>query len=299
MINQGLWKPKRKKERKIYQRRTRRSCFGELLQADGSPHDWFEGRGDKCTLLHFVDDATSKITAGKFFPTETTNGYLDVLEEQIQSYGRPLSLYSDKHSIFKINREQVKEGTNQTHFNKVLEELNIEHICAHSPQAKGRIERANATLQDRLVKEMRLKGISSIEEGNAFLPEFIADYNQRFGKAPKDLEDAHRPLGAEDDLEVIFAQKTIRKLSKNLTFQHKGALYQLETKSPNRIRKTHVQIIERRGKPIDVEIGGIVYKYTEWRDVAYKGPQVLDAKELEGHWRSLGKTKPKRNHPWR
>ena len=163
--------------------------------------------------MHFVDDATSRITAGKFFPAETTESYLQVLEQQLTLHGRPLGFYSDKHSIFKVNREEVK-GTGETHFNKVLKKLGIEHICAHSPQAKGRIERANGALQDRLVKEMRLKGINHIEEANAFLPEFIEDYNKRFGKIACCPDDAHRPLRAEDDLETIFARKATRKLSK-------------------------------------------------------------------------------------
>lgn len=169
MIEEGLWKSKSKKTRKIYQRRTRRSRFGQLLQGDGSHHDWFEGRGEKCALLLFVDDATSKITAAKFFPAETTQGYLEILEQHLQKHGRPGSLYVDKHSIFRINRDEVKKGDYATHFGRVLKELDIELIYAHSPQAKGRVERANGTLQDRLVKEMRLKQISDIEGGNAFL----------------------------------------------------------------------------------------------------------------------------------
>lgn len=197
MIAQELWEPKKRKERKIYQRRARRSRFGELLQGDGSVHDWFEERGPKCSLVHFVDDATSKITAGKFFPAETTKSYLEVLQQQLSFHGRPLGFYSDKHSIFKMNRD-VK-GSGETHFNKVLKKLGIEHICAHSPQAKGRIERANGTLQDRLVKEMRLKGINNMEDDNAFLPKFIEDYNKRFGKIACCLKDAHCPLRAVDD----------------------------------------------------------------------------------------------------
>ena len=169
---------------------------------------------------------------------------------------------------------------------RFLRELDIELICAHSPQAKGRIERANGTFQDRLVKEMRLRGISSIEEGNAYLPEFIEAYNKQFGKIAFEQEDAHRPLPAQDDLDRIFAGKTSRKLSKDLSFQYKRTLYQIETKTPNRIRKTHVEIIDKIGSPIEVEIDGKSYEYKKWEDVAYRRPAVLDAKELESKWRS-------------
>ena len=177
MIQEGLWKSRKKSERRVYQRRERRSRFGELLQGDGSHHDWFEGRGEKCCLLIFIDDATSRLTAGLFFPGKTTEGYLEILEQHLKRYGRPLGLYVDKHSIFRVNYKEVSKGEAETHFGRVLRELEIRLICANSPQAKGRVERANETLQDRLVKEMRLQGISDIEEANRFLPRFIEDYN--------------------------------------------------------------------------------------------------------------------------
>jgi hypothetical protein len=141
LIAEGLWKSKRKKESRVYQRRTRRSRFGELLQGDGSPHDWFEGRGGKCTLLQFVDDATGKTTTAQFSQAETTNDYLFLLEMHLKRYGRPLSLYVDKHSVFRVNREEIKKGVGITHFGRVVKDLEIELICAHSPQAKGRVER--------------------------------------------------------------------------------------------------------------------------------------------------------------
>ena len=153
-IEEGLWKPKRKKEVKVYQRRTRRSRFGELLQGDGSPHDWFEERGERCTLLQFVDDATSKTTMALFVPTETTEGYLELLRAHLLKYGRPMGLYVDKHVIFRVNREELQKGNGITHFGQVLKDLGIELICANSPQAKGRVERKNGFFQDRLIKEM-------------------------------------------------------------------------------------------------------------------------------------------------
>ncbi len=249
MIEEGLWKNKKQKMVRIYQRRVRRGRFGELLQGDGSSHAWFEERGERCTLVIFVDDATSRITAGRFVPAETTEAYQEILEEHLGNYGRPLGLYVDKHSIFRTSRGDGSVKEKETHFGRILRELDIELICANSPQAKGRVERANGVLQDRLIKEMRIKKISCIEEANCFLPEFIKEYNEKFGKPPRDLESAHRPMRQEDDLERIFARRSIRKLSKDLSFQYGGHSYQIQTESPNRFRSTHVDVLERPGKP--------------------------------------------------
>ena len=298
MIAEGLWKAKAKKDRKVYQRRVRRSRFGELLQGDGSRHAWFEGRGEECTIVIFVDDATSQLTAGKFVPAETTNAYQEILEEHLQKYRRPLGLYMDKHSIFRVSREVSGAKEGQTHFARVLKELDIELICAHSPQAKGRVERANGILQDRLIKEMRLRGISTIEEANRYLPLFIEKYNRKFGKEPRDQEDAHRKLRDGDNLERIFARRATRKISKNLSFQYGGTFYQIEPNQPNRFRPTFVNILERPGKPILIEAGGREYPYSEWKSEQEK-PKVLDSKELEAHWPSQLKKKPGKHHPWR
>jgi hypothetical protein len=196
MIEAETLRPKKRKEQKIYQRRTRRSRFGELLQGDGSPHAWFDDRREKCNLVQFVDDATEKTTVAKFVTTETTNGYIEILNEHLKKYGRPLALYVDSHGIFRVTREEIKKGAGITHFGKVLKELDTELICANSPQEEGRAERRNGVLQDRLIKEMRLRGISTMEEGNAFLPGFLADFNKRFRVEAATPEDAHRPLRA-------------------------------------------------------------------------------------------------------
>ena len=254
MIEEGLWEAKALKDRKIYQRRVRRSRFGELLQGDGSRHAWFEGRGEECTIVIFVDDATSRLTAGRFVPAETTVAYQQILEEHLGKYGRPIALYVDKHSIFRTSRENSGAKESETHFGRVLRELDIELICAHSPQAKGRVERANGVLQDRLIKEMRMRKISTIEEANQYLPTFIEEYNQKFGKEPRDPEDAHRPMQEGDDLERLFARRTVRRLSKSLSFQYEGVFYQIIPTLPNRFRSTHVNILERSGKPILVEV---------------------------------------------
>jgi len=299
MIEEGLWTANRKREQRVYQRRPRRSRFGELLQADGSPHDWFEGRGEKCCLIHFIDDATSKITGAKFLPTETGDGYLDCLYQHLIKYGIPLGLYTDKHSIFRVNKEEIKKGVGITHVGRILKELGVQLICAHSPQAKGRIERSNGVLQDRLIKEMRLAGIKTIEEANAFLPGFLESHNKRFEKLAASPEDAHKALKSKRDLEKIFARRVQRKLSKNLTFQYQGVLYLIETKTPNRLRHTAVTVFISNDKKITVECEGKVLKHKIWEERAYEQPPILDSKELAVAWVDKKQKKPSKHHPWR
>lgn len=295
----GLWTQRKRRKVKIHQRRTRRSCFGEMLQGDGSPHDWFEGRDEKCCLILFVDDATSRITDGKFFPTETTEAYIECLQHHLKRYGRPVSIYVDKHSVFRVNREEAKKGTMITHFGRILKDLGIELICAHSPQAKGRVERKNGVLQDRLVKEMRIASIKNIEEANAFLDTYFEAHNRKFGKEPACKEDAHRPLRESDKLDRVFARHETRKLSKDLTFQYKTILYQLKTETPNRLRYATVDIFWRPRQPIEVEYQGKLLEFIPWRETAYEQPKILDAKELEMAWKLREIKKPSMNHPWR
>ena len=300
LIAEGLWKSKRKKESRVYQRRTRRSRFGEILQGDGSPHDWFEGRGEKCTLLQFVDDATGKTTTARFAPTETTNAYLSLLEMHLKRYGRPIGLYVDKHSVFRVNREELKKGVGITHFGQVLKDLEIELICANSPQAKGRVERKNGLFQDRLIKEMRLNNINTIEEANAFLPQFLNKINIKFGKEPSNPEDAHRLLRKELDLKKIFARKETRKLSKDLTFQYKGILYMIQTKTPNRLKHATVDVLSTQEEPIEVYYNGNKLSYKKWAETLYEKPKILDSKEIaSNNWLNKNQIRPKKYHPWR
>lgn len=226
MIAEGLWQVRGRHEARIHPSRPRRPAVGELVQIDGSPHDWFEGRGPRCTLIVFVDDATGRLLALRFAPAETTEAYMATLRDYLAEHGRPVALYSDKHSIFRINAADC-EGE-RTQFTRALHTLDIEPIHANTPQAKGRVERANQTLQDRLVKELRLAGIDDIDAANAFLPGFLAQYNARFAKAPQAAEDAHRPvLHAEAELDLILSRHHTRKLSKNLTCQFEGREYQV------------------------------------------------------------------------
>lgn len=191
--------------------RERRARFGEMIQIDGSPHDWFEGRGEYCTLLVFIDDATGKLTQLRFMPAETTRGYMGMLHDHILAHGVPIALYSDKPSIFRINARGADPEA-ETQFSRAARELGIECIHAHSPQAKGRVERANQTLQDRLVKEMRLAGINDRDSANVWLPGYIEKYSWRFAVEPKDASDAHLscPGTAETLLRTLSVQTTQR-----------------------------------------------------------------------------------------
>lgn len=183
MIEVDLWSPKCKRHQRNHPMRERRPCVGELVQIDGSPHDWFEGRAAKCTLIVFIDDATSQLLDLQFSPSETTEAYMTSLRRYLKRYGRPVALYSDRHSVFTVNMKDTQSGEQLTQFGRALKTLDIEGIQANSPQAKGRVERANQTLQDRLIKEMRLAGINNMEEGNAFLLEYMKKHNQKFAVA--------------------------------------------------------------------------------------------------------------------
>ena len=230
-IEHGLWKPKRRQQKRLFQLRERRPRFGELIQIDASPHDWFEGRAERCALIVFIDDATSRLTALQFAPCETTAAYLAAVKTHVLAHGTPLAFYSDRHGIFRVNAKDARSGDGLTAFGRVAQRLDIEAIHAQTPQAKGRVERANQTLQDRLVKEMRLKGISSIEAAQGFVPEFMASWNKRFEKPPRNTEDAHRPWNkGTEALDEALAKREDRSLSKALTFSSAGQLYCIKTK---------------------------------------------------------------------
>ena len=255
MIEAGLWKGRSRKKARIHQSRQRRSCFGELVQIDGSHHDWFEGRGPRCCLIVFIDDATSRLVGLGFFEGETTKAYMEVARAQFRKYGRPIAYYSDKDSVFTVNREQcVDRLLKDTQFQRAMRTLHIELINAHSPQAKGRVERANKTLQDRLVKELRLRDISDIATANAYLPEFMEEYNARFSIEAFDGTDKHRPLlQNEGELSRILSIHATRKLTKNLEFSFENIIYQIVTETTGyRLRGKEVTIIQHLGGTMEV-----------------------------------------------
>lgn len=230
MMRAGLWRAKRGAGARVHAMRERRPRRGELIQIDGSPHDWFEGRAPRCCLLVFIDDATGELMALRFVDAETTLGYMGLLEEHVLTHGLPAAIYSDRHSIFQNSKGDHKSSDGPTQFGRALEDLGIDGIQANSPQAKGRVERANQTLQDRLVKEMRLQGISDQEAANAWLPQFIRAFNRRFAVAAAVPHDAHVPYtGTAAALRRILSVHTERSLSSNLSCQFRGLLYQVDT----------------------------------------------------------------------
>ena len=204
MIAERLWKPKKARKVVTHQMRERRACYGELVQIDGSPHDWFEGRVPSCSSLVFIDDATGKLGQLSFVKSESFFSYSQAAREYFERHGKPVAFYSDKHGIFRVNQPASGKTEALTQFGRAMQQLDIQIICAHTPQAKGRVERVNQTLQDRLPKELRLRGISTWEAGNAYLPEFIMDFNRRFAVQPRSDNDAHRPLTDQDDLDQIL-----------------------------------------------------------------------------------------------
>ena len=306
MIAEGLWQPKKGSQISVHPMRCRRACFGEMIQIDGSPHDWFEGRGERCTLLVFIDDASSSLIQLRFVPTETTLGYMRVLHDHILAHGVPVALYSDKHSIFRINARDAEVDA-ETQFSRAARELGIESIHAHSPQAKGRVERANQTLQDRLVKEMRLVGINDMDSANDWLAQghYISDHNRRFAVMPKEVTDAHqRYAGTPEALRHTCSVQTTKTLSKNLACQHQNQLLQVATTGTGLgLRGAKVTLHEHFDGSKELFWKQRKLDYTVL-DKPLRQSSVADGKTVNARVdqaiirRNTGH-KPASNHPWR
>lgn len=249
MIVAKLHRPRPQAQWPVHQPRERRQCYGELVQIDGSPHDWFEGRAPSCSLLLFVDDATGRWQWGSFVAAETTLAYMAAIRGYSLAYGKPRAFYSDRHSIFRINSKNlVSAEGGHTQLARALQELGVQLICAHSPQAKGRIERGFQTAQDRLVKEMRLAGINDWTEGNAFLPAYLEQINRQFAVAPQAPHDLHQPVTTKAQVHALTSALTVqeqRKLGQQLTCSLHNTIYQLQpTSYARRLRGVKVDIQE-------------------------------------------------------
>ena len=283
MIQEHLWKAHHHKNVVIHTYRERRSCVGELVQLDGSPHRWFEDRAGPCTLLAYIDDATSQIMDGAFVDYEGTFTLFAATEQYLTTHGKPVSLYVDKHSTYRINRqatveEELKDFLPQSQFGRAMEQLRIGLICANSPQAKGRVERLFETLQDRLVKELRLEGISDKTEGTRyFLEVYIPKHNAKFAVLPKDPINMHRVLLPSDDLSRIFTVQTARHVSKALVVQYKNTRYQLDTRGAYRYLLKKQQILVEENK---AEV--LVFRYKD-KTIPYKviGQIIQQAKLMQ------------------
>jgi transposase len=220
LMADGIWLS-RKQRKTFHQPRLRRERFGELVQIDGSDHRWFEDRGEPCTLLVFIDDATGRLMQLRFVLSESTDSYLTAVHGYVLAFGCPVAFYSDKHSVFRVNKPNAVGGSGMTQLGRALAELNIEIICANSSQAKGRVERVNRTLQDRLVKELRLANICDINAGNAFLPAFMNQFNERFAIASARPEDLHRSLSIPvEKLTDILCHREQRYVGSQLTLSY-------------------------------------------------------------------------------
>lgn len=297
MITEGQWKPKKARKLVVHQMRERRACLGELVQIDGSPHKWFEDRGEACNLLAFIDDATGKLMELYFTPGETTFSYFAATQRYLPRYGKPVAFYSDKNGIFKVNIPNALTGSGMTQFGRAMKELDIEIICANTPQAKGRVERVIEVLQDRLVKEMRLRGISNIEAANEYAFEYMTEYNARFAVQPRSSHDAHRPLLPSADLALIFTKQEQRILSKNLTLQYEKVIYQIQTSRPSyAMRKAPVTVCENAQGKVTILYKGHTLDYTiylkQQRQAEVVSSKSIDDKLKKPH-------KPAKDHPWR
>ena len=296
MMADGVWLS-RKQRKTFHQPRLRRESFGELVQIDGSEHRWFEDRAEPCTLLVFVDDATSKLMQLRFVPSESTESYFAALRGYLNDHGCPVAFYSDKHSVFRVVRQQTRGGQGMTQFGRALAELNIEILCANSSQAKGRVERANRTLQDRLVKELRLAGISGRDAGNGFLPGFMERYNERFAVPPTRTQDLHRPLRTTTTkLNDILCHREQRYVGAQLTFHYDRKQIILEqTEVSKGLAGQYVELFDYSDKPLEVRWRGNVLPYRVFsKDQRVSHTAIVENKRL-GH--ALALVKAQQDHP--
>ncbi len=310
MMKAGIWRAHKLKQVEIHQMRQRRARVGELVQVDGSPHAWFEDRGEKCSLLVYIDDATGRLMHLEFAACESTMAYFIATEKYILKHGKPLAFYLDKHGVFRVNTTHrgsadVTDSAARTQFGQTMDVLNIELIYANTPQAKGRVERANKTLQDRLVKELRLRNISTIGEANNYLEEFMITYNAKFARTPKDDTDAHRQLTINEKLIEIFVIRTERKISKNLEVHYQNQIYQIITSSPSyRLAGAKVTITKDQQNTIK-----LIYKNKElpYRIFTVDKPSsVIESKlvntivdVLVKKERKVSSWKPPSSHPYK
>jgi len=266
-------KPKRRRRKPKYRRRReRKEAMGIMLQIDASPHDWLEERGPWITLVCAKDDATGHVWA-HFCEAETTWAYLDLMMDVFLSHGLPLSLYSDRHTIFHANREttiveQLKGSKPLTQFGRAMDELGIRIIKAWTPQAKGRIERHWGFLQDRLVVEMRLAGAKTIEDANAVLRRILDDYNQRFIEAPRNASSAFRKAPRRELLERILCVKETRTVNKDHTISVDGVIFQIP---PSRAFHS---IARKKVDVLQLKDGSLEIRYRD-RTVAKFSPQAI------------------------
>lgn len=296
MIAKGLWHVRRRKKI-VHQWRERKHYLGEMVQMDGSHHEWLEGRGSKLVFMGYVDDAANRVF-GRFYDCEGVYSAMDSLQRYIRLYGLPVSLYLDKHSTYKTTREPsldelLRGESAQTQFERACRELQIEVIHAHSPQAKGRVERVFGTLQDRLIKEMRLAGIRTTEEANRFLEEYLPRHNERFAKEPLKEADLHRRLPRGIKLRDIFCIKASRTITNGYIVKWRGRMFLIENPTIA-MRRRKIEIREHFDGEIVLRFNRRNLKY---REITEEKKKVR--KEPRESVRKKGKYIPPPDHPWR
>lgn len=308
MIAAGIWRAKRPKP---FHRawRPRKACLGEMVQVDGSEHDWFEGRGPRCTLIAFIDDATSNVALARFGEAEDTLTLMRLTWGYLRRYGRPRNFYVDKDSIYKVNRqasldEDVRDEQPITQFTRAMGELGITVICANSPQAKGRVERLFKTLQDRLVKDLRLAGVSSIQAANQFLDDgYLDEHNARFAEEPANKTDAHRKLLATHGLDEVLSLRTERTLFNDFTLQYQKRFLQVLAYQP-------VRVAPKDKIKVEIRLDGSTHlrfkdTYLNFKSIpkrpyrAYLHAQPSRGKQYDDpRIKGIG-SRPGKDHPWR
>lgn len=299
MIEKEIWEPhKRRGPQIVREWRERKESFGELVQFDGSYHDWFENNKKEC-LLAAIDDATSIIIKAEFEDNEGVCAVFRFWWAYLEAYGRPVAIYLDKFSTYKVNHKNAVDNKEfMTQFERAMKELGVRVICANSPQAKGRVERLFGTLQDRMIKEMRLAGIKTRDAGNKYISEhYMPDHNKRFSVQAKNTNDAHRPLS--DDLRTrlpaIFSIQSKRKVNNDYTIQFKNDWFQLEATQDTSVYKRDEVIVEERlDGSLHIRLKNIYLKYHKLpeRPNPLNVPVVALTKR-KPDW------KPPENHPWR
>jgi len=292
LLETGDWQRVRKR-RKHRRWRERKAHYGEMVQMDGSHHEWFEGRGPECVLMAYIDDATGEVFA-RFYEYEGTMPAMESFKFYIRKHGLPLKVYLDKHSTYKSTakasiQDQLDGVEPMSEFERALKELGVEVSHAHSPQAKGRIERLFRTFQDRVLKEMRLRGIRTIEEANMFLKEYLPLYNKRFSVQPREKEDFHRPLAKGVDVDAILCIKTQRALRNDFTVAHHRKLYQVE----DTIHASKVILQDRIDGSMRIyhKDRALRFKEITTRPLREKKPLAIPIR--------INPYTPPKDHPWR
>jgi len=292
LMEVGLWKKKRK--RSVHRQwRQRKECFGEMVQMDGSHHDWLEGRGPELTFMGYIDDATSNVF-GRFYDYEGTMPAMDSFKRYARKYGLPQSVYLDRHTTYKSPKkltpeEELKgQSKSMSQFERALEELGVEMIHAYSPQAKGRIERLFGVLQDRLIKEMRLLGIKTKEEANDFLEKYLPKYNKRFRVVAAHEADVHVKLQRYFNLDKYLCVKTNRTVRNDNTISHEGRLYQIKQRTETK----NVTVEERLNGSLHILNEGVDLKFKEITERPKKQIQIKRPKPRKTYT-------PPKDHPWR